>query len=184
MNKKMIIILAIIGLITLSVIFSYNSLIDLNEDTNSKWSQVENQLQRRSDLIPNIANTVKGYSTHEQKIFSDVANARSKLLNAEGVASKAEANKNLTIGLGRLLMIAENYPQLKADVNFRQLQDELAGTENRLAVTRKDYNESVQIFNSKIKSFPINIFAAILGFNFKQYFKTAEGTQTAPLVKF
>ncbi|MEL7563565.1 MAG: LemA family protein [Dehalobacterium sp.] len=162
----------------------YNGLVTLNENVDSQWSQVENQLQRRADLIPNLVATVKGYAAQEQTIFTAVAEARSKLLNAQGPADSAEANGELTSALGRLLAISEAYPQLKSDANFRQLQDELAGTENRIATARKDYNDSVQVFNTKIKKFPTNIFAGILGFDEKEYFQAEEGAKDVPKVEF
>ena len=184
MNKTLIIIVVIIAILGFYCVSAYNGLVGLNENVNGKWSQVENQLQRRADLIPNLVNTVKGYATHEEKVFGDVSAARSKLLNAQGPEAKSQANGELTSSFGRLLMISENYPQLKADANFRQLQDELAGTENRLAVARKDYNDTVQVYNTKIKSFPTSIFGKMLGFSDKQYFKADEGAKTVPTVKF
>ncbi|MFA6074630.1 MAG: LemA family protein [Negativicutes bacterium] len=184
MNKILIVIVVIIALLGFYGVSAYNGLVSLNENVNGKWSQVENQLQRRADLIPNLVNTVKGYAAHEQKVFGDVAAARSKLLGAQGPEAKSQANGELTSALGRLLMISESYPQLKADANFRQLQDELAGTENRLAVARKDYNDTVQVYNTKIKSFPTSIFASMLGFSGKQYFKADEGAKAVPTVKF
>ncbi|ATW26045.1 LemA family protein [Candidatus Formimonas warabiya] len=184
MKKGLIIGLVIVVLLLFGVFSSYNGLVSLNEDVNGKWSQVENQLQRRADLIPNLVATVKGYAAQEQTIFTAVAEARSKLLNAQGPASSAQADGELTSALGRLLAIAESYPQLKSDANFRQLQDELAGTENRIAVARKDYNDSVQVYNTKIKRFPTNLFAGILGFPAKEYFQAQEGAQEVPQVEF
>ena len=144
------VIALVVVAIIVAVIGGYNGLVTQNEDVNSKWAQVENQLQRRGDLIPNLVNTVKGYASHEQAAIQAVADARTKLAGAEGVANKAEANNELSGALSRLLMVVENYPNLKADQNFRALQDELAGTENRLAVARKDYNDVVQVFNTKV----------------------------------
>jgi len=184
MNKSVLIILGLIVIILFGAFSMYNSLVALNENVNSQWSQVENQLQRRADLIPNLVATVKGYAAQEQTIFTAVADARSKLLNAQGPADSAEANGELTSALGRLLAISEAYPQLKSDANFRQLQDELAGTENRIANARKDYNDSVQVFNTKIKKFPTNIFAGILGFDDKEYFQAEEGAKDVPQVEF
>jgi LemA protein len=184
LKKSLLIFLGIVVLILFGIFSMYNGLVGLNEDVSSKWSQVENQLQRRADLIPNLVATVKGYAEQEQTIFTAVAEARSKLLNAEGPADSAQANGELTSALGRLLAISEAYPQLKSDANFRQLQDELAGTENRIANSRKDYNDSVQVFNTKIKRFPTNIIAGFLGFEAKEYFQADEGAQDVPQVEF
>ena len=147
----LIVIIAILGLFAFS---TYNGLVTSEEAVTSAWSQVENQLQRRLDLIPNLVNTVKGYAAHEEAVFTEVTRAREKLIGAGSVADMAEANQELSGALSRLLAIAENYPQLKADANFRQLADELAGTENRIAVARMDYNNAVQTFNTKIRRFP------------------------------
>lgn len=186
--KKGMIALIVIAVIVLGVFgwfFStYNSLVTLNENVNSKWSQVDNQLQRRADLIPNLVSTVKGYAAHESSIFKEVADARSRLIGAKGPAEAAAANDSLNSSLSRLLAISESYPQLKADANFRQLQDELAGTENRLAVSRMDYNNSVQMFNTKIKRFPTVVIAGIAGFDAKEYFKAQAGAENAPKVNF
>lgn len=184
MKKTWIIVLAVLVLLGISAIGSYNNLVQLNESINGKWSQVDVQLQRRADLIPNLVATVKGYATHEQEILNNLADARSKLVGAQGVADKAAANEELSSTLSRLLVIVENYPTLKADANFRQLQDELAGTENRIAVARKDYNDAVQIYNAKIKTFPNSIWAGMLGFSPRDYFQADESAKTVPQVKF
>jgi len=182
--KKILIVVAVLAVIVMSIMGSYNGLVSANENVTGKWSQVENQLQRRSDLIPNLVNTVKGYAKHENDIFTNVANARAKLAGATTVADKAAANGELSNALSRLLAISENYPDLKANTNFAQLQDELAGTENRLAVARKDYNDAAQAFNTKIKSFPANLYAGMFGFSAKDYFKADEGAKAAPKVNF
>ena len=182
--KKILIVVAVLAVIVMSIMGSYNGLVSANENVTGKWSQVENQLQRRSDLIPNLVNTVKGYAKHENDIFTNVANARAKLAGASTVADKAAANGELSNALSRLLAISENYPDLKANTNFAQLQDELAGTENRLAVARKDYNDAAQAFNTKIKSFPANLYAGMFGFSAKDYFKADEGAKAAPKVNF
>jgi LemA protein len=184
MKKVLLVILAVVLIIGGSLTGIYNGLVSANENINGKWSQVENQLQRRSDLIPNLVNTVKGYASHESKVFTDIANARAKLAGARTVADAAAANNELDGALSRLLAIAESYPQLKANTNFQQLQDELAGTENRIAVARRDYNESVQAFNTKIKSFPTNLIAGMFGFSAHDYFKADEKAKAVPQVKF
>lgn len=184
MNKTLWIVIAIAGALLVSAMFSYNTLVSMNESVNGKWSQIENQLQRRADLIPNLVNTVKGYAAHEQQAIQAVADARSKLAGAQGPVGKAEANAELNSALSRLLVIAENYPNLKADKNFRSLMDELSGTENRIAVARKDYNDSVQAYNVKIRSLPTSLFAGMMGFGPKEYFKAEEGAKQVPQVKF
>lgn len=184
MKKAWIIVLVVVAILVMAPVSSYNNLIQLNEAVDGQWSQVENQLQRRADLIPNLVATVKGYASHEEEILNNIADSRSRLLGAQSVADKAAANEELTSALSRLLVIVENYPDLKADANFRQLQDELAGTENRLAVARKDYNDAVQVFNAKIKSFPTVLWAGMLGFGPREYFKAALGAQDVPEVDF
>lgn len=177
-----IVVLAVLfGVIVYS---SYNRLVALDERVQSSWSQVENQLQRRADLIPNLVETVKGYASHERAVFERVSQARAALAGARTVADRAAAEGELSSALGRLLAIAENYPQLKADANFRQLSDELAGTENRIAVARMDYNESVRIYNSTVRRFPTVIVASLMGFDAKEYFQMAEGSETVPKVQF
>jgi len=182
--KIVIAILLIIAILVMPVFLTYNSLVAADEAVNSAWSQVENQLQRRMDLIPNLVNTVKGYAAHEEKILTEVTRAREKLMAAGSVTEKAEADKELTTALSRLIAIAENYPELKADANFRQLADELAGTENRIAVSRMDYNNAVQDYNTKIRRFPTVIVAKLFGFEKKDYFKAAENAKETPIVDF
>ena len=186
-NKGWIIAGAIILLLILvfsSIAGTYNSLVTLNENVDGKWSQVENNLQRRADLIPNMVETVKGYAAHEQEVFTAIADARSKLIGASGVEESAEANDQLSGAIGRLLVLSESYPELKADANFQALQDELAGTENRLAVARKDYNDAVQGYNTTIRKFPSNIFASTLGYEARDYFEASEAAKDAPKVEF
>jgi LemA protein len=182
--KGWIIAGVIIVLVFAFGISGYNSLISLNENVNGKWSQIENQLQRRADLIPNLVATVKGYAAHEQQAIQAVADARAKLAGAQGPAAKAQADTQLSGALSRLLVVVENYPNLKADQNFRQLSDELAGTENRVAVARKDYNDAVQIYNTRIQSIPTSIYAKMMGFGPKEYFRAEEGAKQVPQVKF
>ena len=182
--KGIVAVIAIIAIAVLIVFSSYNGLIVSDEHVSSAWSQVENQLQRRMDLIPNLVNTVKGYAAHEEKIFTEVTRAREKLIGAGTLADKAEADLELSATLSRLIAIAENYPELKADANFRQLSDELAGTENRIATSRMDYNNAVQTYNTKIRKFPTVIIARMFGFEKKDYFKAEEGAKQVPTVDF
>jgi LemA protein len=162
-----------------------NEMVRKRETVNAAWSQVDVVLQRRADLIPNLVETVKGYAGQEQKVFGDIAAARSSLLNAKTPADKIAANGQLDSALGRLLVIVENYPQLKSNENFMRLQDELAGTENRIAVERRRYNETVQDYNTYISLFPNNIVAGMSGFTRNDaYFKADEGSRQAPHVNF
>jgi len=184
MKKWLIVLGAIILVLALVLIPSYNNLVTMAESVDSSWSQVENQLQRRADLIPNLVETVKGYAAHESEIFTEIAEARSRLIGAGSVGEAAEANAELSSALSRLLAISEAYPQLKADANFRALQDELAGTENRIAVARMDYNNTVQSYNTQIKRFPTRIFAGLFGFEEREYFKADDRAQEAPVVDF
>jgi len=184
LKKSWIIVLAVLLVLIFSGVGSYNNLVSMNEKVDSNWSQVENQLQRRADLIPNLVSTVKGFAAQEKSILNTIAESRSKLIGAQGVAEKAAANDQLNSALSRLLVVVENYPNLKSDANFRQLMDELAGTENRLSVARKDYNDSVQVYNAKIKTFPNVIWAGMMGFEPRDYFKAAESANEVPKVTF
>ena len=162
-----------------------NEMVRKREAINSAWAQVDVVLQRRADLIPNLVETVKGYAGQEQKVFGDIAAARSALLNAKTPADKIAANGQLDGALGRLLVIVENYPQLKSNENFMRLQDELARTENRIAIERKRYNDAIQDYNTYIGLFPNNIVASLSGFTRNDaYFKAEEGSRTAPKVNF
>ena len=167
-----------------SIFGFYNSMVTTHENCDAKWHQVENQIQRRADLIPNLVETVKGYAKHEESVFKAVSEAREQLLQAKNVNDIQIAEGNLNSALGRLLAISENYPNLKANQNFIQLQDELAGTENRIAVARQDYNVAVQVYNTKIKSLPYSLFAGTFGFSEKEYFKLEEGKKAVPNVSF
>ena len=168
-----------------SYISSRNEMVRKNETVKQTWSQVDVVLQRRADLIPNLVATVKGYAQQEQKVFGDIANARAGLLNARTPAAKIAANGQLDGALGRLLAIAENYPTLKSNQNFLALQDELAGTENRIAVERRRYNESIQDYNTYIGLFPNNIFAGWAGFQRNNdYFAASGAAREAPKVDF
>jgi len=184
LKKSWIIALVVLLVLVFAGVGSYNNLVSLNEKVDSNWSQVENQLQRRADLIPNLVSTVKGFAAQEKSILNNIADSRSRLLGAQGAAEKAAANDQLNSALSRLLVIVENYPQLKSDANFRQLMDELAGSENRLAVARKDYNDTVQVYNARIKTFPNVIWAGMLGFEPREYFKATESANQVPQVDF
>jgi LemA protein len=162
----------------------YNGMVQQNEQINSSWAQVKVVLQRRADLIPNLVETVKGYAAHEKEVFENVAAARSRLAGASTPQEAAVANAGLSSALGRLLAIAENYPTLKANENFIRLQDELAGSENRIAVERRTYNEAVRAFNAYIKTFPNNFLAGMFGFKEREYFEAEEGAKEVPKVKF
>ena len=162
----------------------YNRLVAQDQQVQGAWAQVQNVLQRRADLIPNLVETVKGYAAHEKEVFESVADARSRLAGASSPRQAAEANAALTGALGRLLAIAENYPNLKANENFIRLQDELAGTENRIAVERMRYNDAVRLFNTSIKRFPTRMFAAMFGFKEREYFEAGAEAQQVPKVKF
>src|SRR6476659_5735522 len=162
-----------------------NTLVQKNETVKSEWSQVDIVLQRRADLIPNLVNTVKGITKQEQTVFGEIAQARSQLLNASAPADKIAANQRLDGALGRLLAIAENYPQLRSSENFLRLQDELAGTENRISVERKRYNDTLRDYNTYVQQFPASLFAASAGFKPNNaYFEASEGSRAVPKVDF
>lgn len=160
-----------------------NGLIQLSENTDAKFAQIDNQLQRRADLIPNLVATVKGFAAQEKEVIQSVSDARAKLAGAQTVGEKAQANQEVNSALARLLVVVENYPLLKSDTTFRQLMDELAGTENRIAVARKDYNDAVQAYNTRIKTFPTSLVAGAQ-FPSKDYFQAVEGVQKVPQVNF
>ena len=188
MSKGLIVIIVLI-LIALVVFGQYvsvrNTLVTKNEAVKAAWSQVDIVLQRRADLIPNLVETVKGIAKQEQTVFGDIAKARSQLLSAGTPSEKIAANQQLDGALGRLLAIVENYPQLKSNENFLRLQDELAGTENRIAVERKRYNDALQDYNTYIQKFPANIFARWAGFKPNEaYFTATEGSRQVPKVDF
>src|SRR2546426_1283263 len=188
MSKFAIVFITIAVLILLSVgkyVNVKNTLVQKNEGVKAAWSQVDIVLQRRADLIPNLVETVKGYAKQEQTVFGDIAKARSALLSAGTPEQKIAANGQLDGALGRLLLIVENYPQLKSNENFLRLQDELAGTENRIAVERKRYNDALQDYNTYIQKFPTNIYAGWAGFKPNEaYFAASEGSRQVPKVNF
>ncbi len=196
MKKGLIVLLVILGVVVLGGCQACNlqkSLVTLDEDVKAKWGEVENQYQRRSDLIPNLVETVKGYAKHEQATFTAVIEARAKAtqmnVNAGDLSPEQieqfQANQGqLTQALGRLMVVAENYPELKANQNFLALQDELTGTNNRITVARKGFNESVQQYNVKVRTFPNNLLAGMLGFTQKGMFKAEAGAERNPEVKF
>lgn len=161
-----------------------NSFITMTETINASWAQVENQMQRRYDLIPNLVNTVKGYAKHEQGVFDNIANARAQMGQAKTVGQKIQAANSMEGALSRLLMVVENYPNLKADTQFTRLMDELAGAENRLSVERRRYNEHIQIYNQSIKLFPKNLVAAMNGFAPRDYFQMQSEAKETPKVAF
>jgi LemA protein len=186
---KGLIAIAVLVIIVLIVFGQYvavkNTLVSKNEGVKAAWSQVDIVLQRRADLIPNLVETVKGYAQQEQTVFGDIAKARSTLLSAGTPQEKIAANQQLDGALGRLLLIVENYPQLKSNENFLRLQDELAGTENRIAVERKRYNDALQDYNTYVQQFPNSFFANIAGFKPNEaYFAATEGSREAPKVNF
>ncbi|SRR5579859_5350619 len=186
---KALIVVAVLVLILFAVFGSYisakNQMVTKNEAVKSAWSQVDVVLQRRADLIPNLVETVKGIAGQEQAVFGEIAKARSALLSASAPADRIAANRQLDVGLGRLLAIAENYPQLRSNENFLRLQDELAGTENRIAVERKRYNDTLQDYNTFIGLFPNSIWANMAGFHRNEaYFAASEGSRQVPKVDF
>ena len=186
--KKGLVFGGVIGAIVLFIgIFfasSYNTLVSKEEEVDNKLADISVQLERRADLIPNLVNTVKGYVSHEKEVIDSITTSREKLLGATTVEEKANANEELTKALNNLFVIVENYPDLKSNTNFIQLQDEIAGTENRIAVARKDYNESVKDYNKTIKSFPKNLIANMFGFEEKEYFEAKETSNDVPEVSF
>ena len=188
-GKKILLIvgvLLVISFISAYSLFkgSYNNFVTLDETVKGAWAQVENQLQRRYDLIPNLVETVKGYAKQEKEVLVEVTNARARVGGANKIPDKIAANNELSGALSRLLIVVERYPELKSNQNFLRLQDELAGTENRIAVERKRYNEIVQTYNVAIRSFPGNIVAGIFGFEKAAFFEAPAAAKAAPQVKF
>jgi LemA protein len=186
--KGLIIVLGILLVIAIGMYSylkgTYNSLVSMDEGVKAAWAQVENQLQRRYDLIPNYVETVKGYAAHEKNVLVQVTEARAKVGGAATVSEKIDANNQLSSALSRLLLVVEQYPDLKANTNFIRLQDELSGTENRIAVERMRFNETVKTYNITIRHFPTNIIAGMFGFEKATFFEVPKERQEAPKVKF
>lgn len=191
MNKTLKTLLISGGVLVLIILIAfsyfkgtYNSLISMDESVKGAWAQVENQLQRRYDLIPNYVETVKGYAAHEKEVYVEVTEARSRVAGATTVSDKIQANNQLSSALSRLLVVVERYPELKANTNFIRLQDELAGTENRISVERRRFNEMVKAYNIKVRTFPTNIIAGVFDFEKAAFFEVPKERQEAPKVEF
>lgn len=195
-NKKPLILIGIVALIILIVgwlMSGYNDMVKLDENVNREWSQVENQYQRRLDLIPNLVNVVKGYASHEKETLEGVIEARAKAtqttidpsnMTEEQLANFQKSQDGLSGALNRLMVVVEKYPDLKATDNFKQLQAQLEGTENRITLARKDYNDAATIYNKEVRRFPNNMLAGIFGFSVRPQFKAQEGAESAPTVQF
>lgn len=183
MNKTLLIVLGFIGVIWLSLMSTYNKIISLSQNIDSQWAQVETQYQRRFDLIPNLVNSVKGIFTQEQEVFGQIAEARTRYSGAQSIDEKAAAATEVESALGRLLVIVENYPQLQSNQAVQGLMDELAGTENRISVERKRYNDEVRGYNTMIMRFPTNLMAKMFNFSARAYFEAVEQAESAPKVE-
>lgn len=193
MKKSTIITLVVIGLVAIWSISGYNSLVSSDEEAQTKWADVETQYQRRADLIPNLVNTVKGYAAHESETLLAVVEARAKAtsvsidpsnMSAEQIANFQKAQDGVSSALSKLLVTVEKYPDLKANENFKELQAQLEGTENRISVARRDYNDASRQYNTSLRSFPKNILASLFGFEKRAYFEAQAGTEQAPSVQF
>jgi LemA protein len=193
MKRAWIVIIVILALLALWGVTAYNGFVNQEEAVKQSWAQVENQYQRRADLIPNLVNTVRGYAAHESSTLEGVISARARAtqvtvnpddLSPEAIAEYQAAQGQLSTALGRLLAVAESYPDLKANQNFLELQAQLEGTENRIAVERQRFNETVQTYNTSLRRFPGNIFAGMFGFSARGYFEAAAGSEVAPTVQF
>ena len=193
MKKSTIILVAVIAALAMWAISAYNGMVKMDESVSTAWSNVENQYQRRADLIPNLVNTVKGYAAHEKETFEAVVSARSKAtqmtvdpenLTPEKLQEYQKAQGEIGAALGRLLAITENYPELKANENFKELQAQLEGTENRISRERRNFNEVARTYNTSIRTFPKSILAGMFGFDKRPYFEAEEGANKAPEVKF
>lgn len=187
MKKSTMFLLGVVAVIVLLVAMlggKYNSLVDKSEKVDKEYSNISVQLERRADLIPNLVSTVKGYTSHETEIINSITTARENLLKADTVSEKSKANDELSTALNALMVVVENYPDLKSSENFIQLSDELAGTENRIATSRRDYNDAVTDYNTTVKKFPTNIIAGMFNFKEKDYFEVSEGKTEVPKVEF
>lgn len=193
MKKSTIIVIAVVAIIAIWGVSSYNGMVKMEETVSTEWSNVENQYQRRSDLIPNLVNTVKGYASHEKETFQAVVDARTKAtqmtisaddLTPEKMQEFQKVQGEVGSALGRLLAITEAYPDLKANENFKELQAQLEGTENRISVERKKFNDAARSYNTAIRTFPRNLLAGMFGFDKRPYFEAEEGAEKAPKVEF
>lgn len=192
MSRGLLIALGVVGVLILAVLMVFgsyvsakNQMVAKDQNVKSAWSEVDVQLERRADLIPNLVETVKGFTKEESTVFGDIANARAGMLNAQGPSAKIAANGKLDSAIGRLLLLTENYPQLRSSEQFMRLQDELAGTENRIGVARKRYNDAIQDYNTFVLQFPNSIWAGIAGFKQNDaFFKASPAAQAVPSVKF
>lgn len=192
-NLGLVITIGIIAIAVMWCISGYNGLVSMDEGVQNKWADVETQYQRRADIIPNLVNTVKGYAAHEKETLESVVKARSEAtsvkidpsnMTAEQMAQYQNAQNGVTSALSKLLLVVEKYPDLKANQNFQELQSQLEGTENRIAVARRDYNAVAKEYNTAVRKFPKNILAGMFGFEKKEYFEAQEGSEAAPEVKF
>ena len=192
-KSSVIIVLIVAAIVVVWGITGYNGLVGMDEGVQTKWADVETQYQRRADLIPNLVNTVKGYAAHESETLQAVVEARAKAtsmnidpsnMSAEQIANFQKAQDGVSSALSRLLVTVEKYPDLKANENFKELQAQLEGTENRISVARRDYNEAARKYNTTLRSFPKNILAGMFGFEKKAYFEAQEGSEQAPTVQF
>jgi len=183
-NKGFIIGIVVVVLIVFMVVGSYNSLVSMEEKVDAQWANVESKLQRRFDLIPNLVESVKGMMEQEKEVFGAIADARAKMAGATSTDDKVQASSELEGALGRLLVVMENYPELKSSENVTGLMDELAGTENRISTERDRFNEAVRDYNSNIRKFPKSILAGMFGFESKVYFEATDGAEIAPVVSF
>ena len=182
MKKSLLVIIAVLAVLVIWGFSSYNSLVTLNESVDAQWAKVEKQYQRRFDLIPNLVNSVKGILTQEQKIFGDIAEARTRYSGATSANDKAAAASQVESAFGRLLVIMENYPQLQSSANVQDLMTQLEGTENRISVERTRFNDMVRDYNVSVKRFPRNVLAGLFGFGERAYFEAAKGSETAPTI--